>query len=335
MIIDIHSHIYPRRYLDILAERTEIPRLEVDQDGEHFIMFPDEKRITGGTRAIGEDYTSVEKKIFFMDQSGIDVSVISLGNPWVDFFEKKEAAWWASSLNEEIESICSTNDRLEGLGVVPLQDISAACDEIKRVVRLSHIHGIIMGTRPGNMHLDHTDLDPFWEAAQRDNVPIFIHPHYIVGAEWMAGYGHAMLIALGFPFETTAAVTRLILGGVLERHPDITLILAHSGGALPFLSGRLDVCTQVDGRSSRNLEMPFSRYLKKLYYDAVAYNRSNLLCTLDLVGPGRVFFGTDHPFGIANPTACKKAIQEATSSEEQASAILGDNAKSWLEGAMG
>ena len=154
-------------------------------------------------------------------------------------------------------------------------------------------------------------------------------------SEWMAGYGHAMLIALGFPFETTTAVTRLILGGVLERHPDITLILAHSGGTLPFLSGRLDICTQIDGKSSRNLEMPFSRYLKKLYYDAVAYNRSNLLCTLDLVGPDRVFFGTDHPFGIADPAACKKAIQEATSSEEQASAILGDNAKSWLEGAMG
>lgn len=131
-------------------------------------MFPDEKRVTGGTRAIGEDYTSVEKKILFMDQSGIDISVISLGNPWVDFFEKKKAAWWASSLNEEIESICSSNDRLEGLGVVPLQDIPAACEEVKRVARLPHFHWIIMGTRPGNMHLDHSGLDPFWEAAQRD-----------------------------------------------------------------------------------------------------------------------------------------------------------------------
>ena len=65
MVIDIHSHIYPRRYLDTLAQRTEIPKLEVKEDGEHFLMFPDEKQITGGTRAIGDNFFSIEKKIHF------------------------------------------------------------------------------------------------------------------------------------------------------------------------------------------------------------------------------------------------------------------------------
>jgi aminocarboxymuconate-semialdehyde decarboxylase len=193
---------------------------------------------------LGPAYFDLGYKLAYMDQHGIDVSVLSLGNPWVDFMPSAEAAWWARSLNEDLEFLCSATSRLHAFGALPMQNVPAARDELRRLAILPHIHGAIIGTRPGGLHLDDPVLDPVWAEAGR--VPLFIHPHYILGADWMAGYGHAVFLGLGFTLETTTAVTRLILSGALDRHPGLTLILAHGGGALPYLAGRLDACTQQD-----------------------------------------------------------------------------------------
>jgi predicted TIM-barrel fold metal-dependent hydrolase len=276
---------------------------------------------------MGPEYSQLEYKLAYMEQHGIDLSVLSLGNPWVDFMEPVEAAWWASSLNEELESVCAARPQFRALGVLPMQDVAAACAELGRLAALPHIRGAILGTRPGGLHLDDPVLGPFWAEAEARQVPLFVHPHYIVGADWMAGYGHAMFLALGFTFETTAAVTRLILGGVLERHPDLVLILAHGGGTLPYLAGRLDACTQVDGNAQRNLKRPFSEYLKLLYYDALLYQAASVECAQALVGSDRLIFGTDHPFGIADPSACLRAVAAAAASRDAAEQITSGNAR--------
>lgn len=326
MIVDIHTHFYPRDYLDRLAQRAEIPKVVRDAEGDHFVIFADEENVAGALRPIGEHFYRLEKKLEFMDQHGIDRAVISLGNPWVDFLEGDEQVSWATRLNDEIEQACAAQERFLGLGVVPLHSVEAACDVVRRIDALPHVRGIIMGTRPGQRHLDDLALEPFWTAVEKWNVPVFIHPHYTVGAEWMAGYGHAPLLALGFTFETTAAVTRLILGGVLERHPQLRLILAHTGGTLPFLAGRLDACTRVDENSTRNLKKSFSDYLRMMYFDGVAYHAPAVRCALDLVGPERILFGTDHPFGIADADACLHAIRQVAATERDAAAMLGANA---------
>jgi len=327
MLVDIHTHFYPRDYLDRLSQRSEIPKVVRDADGEHFVIFPDEERVAGAARPIGEHFVRLEKKLEFMDRHGIDRSVISLGNPWVDFLDGEEAVSWAHRLNDEVEQACAAEPRFLGLGVVPFHSVEAACAAVRQIEELPHVRGIIMGTRPGQRQLDDDALESFWAVAEEKHLPIFIHPHYTVGADWMAGYGHAPLLALGFPFETTAAVTRLILGGVLKRHPKLRLILAHTGGTLPFLAGRLDACTQVDENAKRNLRKPFSDYLRMLFFDGVAYHAPAVRCALDLVGPERIMFGTDHPFGIADADACIGAIRQVAATEQDAAAMLGTNAE--------
>lgn len=327
MVIDIHTHFYPRDYLDRLAERTEVPKVVRQADGDYFAIFADEEKVAGGARPIGEQYSRLEKKLQYMDQQGIDRAVISVGNPWVDFLEGDEAVAWAARLNNHVEQACAAQQRFRGLGVVPTHNVDAACQTVHQIKELPHVRGIIIGTRPGQRHLDDPALDPFWAAAEENDLPIFIHPHYTVGAEWMAGYGHAPLLALGFTFETTAAVTRLILGGVLERHPQLRLLLAHSGGTLPFLAGRLDACTGVDDNAVCQLRKPFSEYLRMMYFDGVGYYAPAVRCTLDFAGPERVLFGTDHPFSIAAAAACRNAICQAAATESDADAMLGGNAE--------
>jgi len=75
-------------------------------------------------------------------------------------------------------------------------------------------------------------------------MPVFLHPPYGLGNEHYAKTSHSLFVALGFPFETTMAVSRLILSGAFDRHPNLKFLLAHAGGTLPFLSGRLDSCVE-------------------------------------------------------------------------------------------
>ena len=80
---------------------------------------------------------------------------------------------------------------------------------------------------------------------------IFVHPHYGLGNEALGDYGHAMPLALGFPFETTASIARLILSGVFDRFPELRLMAAHAGGVLPYLASRLDACVAASCRRPR------------------------------------------------------------------------------------
>jgi predicted TIM-barrel fold metal-dependent hydrolase len=161
-------------------------------------------------------------------------------------------------------------------------------------------------------------------------LPLFIHPHYTVGADWMGGYGHALLLGLGFTFETTTAAARLILGGVLERHPGLVLVLAHGGGALPYLAGRLEACAAADPTAARNLRRPFGDYARRLYYDALLYQAPSVSGAAQLAGADHLLFGSDHPFGIADPAACLAAIRGAVTAPEARAQMLGGNAQRLL-----
>jgi predicted TIM-barrel fold metal-dependent hydrolase len=125
---------------------------------------------------------------------------------------------------------------------------------------------------------------------------VFVHPHYGIGHQLFPDTGHALLLALGFPFETSIAVARLILRGALERHPALKLLIAHAGGTLPFLAGRLDSCVKNDISRDFGLPKPFSHYLRQCWFDAIAYHPPALAALTAFADPAKIMFGTDHPF---------------------------------------
>lgn len=84
--------------------------------------------------------------------------------------------------------------------------------------------------------------------------------------------------------------------GLFDKFPNLKLLLAHSGGALPFLAGRLDSCVVHDPACASRLKHPPSTYLKKLYYDAVCYSPDALRCLLSFTDARNILFGTDNPF---------------------------------------
>lgn len=175
---------------------------------------------------------------------------------------------------------------------------------------MPHLKGIILGTKGLGKGLDDPALDEVWQKLEEKQLIVFVHPHYGMddGNKLFDGYGHSLHLALGFPFETTTAIAKLVISGVLERFPKLKILLAHSGGTLPFLAGRIDSCVKEDLIMKKNLSKPPSEYLKMLYYDALSYHSPSVTCTSEFVGVRSMMFGTDHPFAISDPAKNYSAL---------------------------
>ncbi|OJD17886.1 hypothetical protein AJ78_02058 [Emergomyces pasteurianus Ep9510] len=376
-IVDIHSHVYPESYLNLLRSRTAVPYIHDPPDGspsrliilssDDNASIPKEKR----GRPVDSTYSDINLKLSFMREHNITTSVISLANPWLDFLPAQHAAHWAEQINNDLERICaeqrekasrssSTGEimplneyrSLFAFGALPLSAPSTdiIANEISRLKTLKYLRGVIMGTSGLGKGLDDPALDPIWAALESTETLLFLHPHYGLpddafgGAKTMERYGHVLPLALGFPLETTIAVTRMYLAGVFDRFPKLNILLAHSGGTLPFLAGRIESCVAHERQFIENggtvlgpKKSVWDVLKLNIYLDAVIYGEVGLTAAVNGVGSvDRVLFGTDHPFfppldGMDGPWLSvmtnRSAIDGAFGNEPDAvRAILGENA---------
>jgi aminocarboxymuconate-semialdehyde decarboxylase len=124
--------------------------------------------------------------------------------------------------------------RLYGFGALPTLDAEGCVAEINRIATLPHMRGVIMGTSGLGKGLDDPRLQPMWAAIEEKKLMVFLHPHYGVGSEHFHGTGHALALALGFPFETSVAVSRLIVSGTLEKFPKLKVVTLYIFALLSF-----------------------------------------------------------------------------------------------------
>ncbi|ODM18044.1 hypothetical protein SI65_06832 [Aspergillus cristatus] len=363
-IVDIHTHVYPQSYLDMLRARKTVPYIHdlptPDAPPRLIILSSDDDPsipLDQRGRPVDSSYSDVNVKLEFMRRHGINVSVISLANPWLDFVEPDQARTWAERINDDLDATCAnvnkeSNERLFAFGALPLSAPSAdiVVGEVERLKTLPHLRGVIMGTSGLGNGLDDGKLDPIWDALQNTDTMLFLHPHYGLPDEAFGGpdtinrYGHVLPLALGFPLETTIAVTRMLLAGVFDRFPRLKILLAHSGGTLPFLAGRIESCIRHERRFVANdgdLPGPqrsvWDVLNTNIYLDAVVYGTAGLKAAVAAGGKDRLLFGTDHPF--FPPLDCKEkevwpsvatnyeAIQDAFDTDvKDVAAVLGGNA---------
>ena len=256
-----------------------------------------------------------------MHTHSIDYSVLSLANPWLDFLPAQEGANVARKINDEMNGICEAQNqgsgelgertkwkRLYAFGTLPLSaPVKEVVVEVERLQRMRWIRGVILGTTGLGSGLDDPALNPVWVALTSvasfsPNFLVFIHPHYglptsVFGpAERECQSGHVLPLSLGFPMETTIAFVRMYLSGVFERYPELKILLAHAGGCVPFLAGRVESCV-LHERTGRKRSLSIWDVLKKnVWLDGVIYSEVGLKAAVQAVGRERVLFGTDHPF---------------------------------------
>jgi aminocarboxymuconate-semialdehyde decarboxylase len=317
-VIDLHSHLYPPRYMDLLRGRSEAPRVIERGAKEYLAVLPGRDDRADAGRLIDPSYWSTEAKIAFMDRSGIDVSVVSPPNPWLYFLPADQAIEMARLLNQDLEQMArASGGRLFALGVLPTTADAAACvAELERIAALAHLRGIILSTHGLGKGLDDPALEPVWVALCAHDLTVFVHPHSGIGQEHYAAYGYVLYLALGFTFETTIEAAKMALAGVLQRHAGLKLLLAHGGGTIPFLAGRIEACLAHDEVLDAEQRAPAPQAaLRGAIYDAVTYSAQALCLVVDFAGRDKVVFGTDHPFSISEAATILGTIDELAESD--------------------
>lgn len=314
-IVDIHTHIYPPSYLSLLRARKTVPYL-LDLPAPappRLIILPsdDDESLPPSCRGrpIGAEYSSIKEKLSFMSKHEISISVISLANPWLDFLPAQDALSAARQINDELNKICreESQGKLYAFATLPVSaPPSEVVAEIERLQRLSHIRGVILGTTGLGSGLDDPALEPVWEKLETTKQLVFLHPHYGLPAEVFGpraqSYGHVLPLSLGFPMETTVAFVRMWLSGVFDRYQRLSVLIAHAGGTVPFLAGRLQSCVeherQFRDEEGKQLERRgiWNVLKHNVWLDAVTYSELGVRAAVGAVGVERVLFGTDHPF---------------------------------------
>lgn len=352
--VDIHTHVYPSSYLSLLRARTSVPYL-LDLPAPlppRLIILPsdDNSSLAPSSRGrpIGPEYSSTPEKLKFMSIHNITASVISLANPWLDFLPADEALSAAKDINQDLEAICAeSKGKLYAFGTLPITATQAdVISEIRRLDGLPHIRGVILGTSGRGNGLDDPALESIWNELAKTQLLTFLHPHYGLPNDVFGpraqDYGHVLTLSLGFPMETTIAFIRMWLSGVFDRHRKLRVLIAHAGGTVPFLAGRVESCVEHERRfrdehGNQVERRSIWQVLKEnVWLDAVAYSEIGLKAAITAVGKDRVLFGTDHPFfppldeGAEEWVSVKtniKAVEVALSGNDEAlAAVLGRNA---------
>jgi aminocarboxymuconate-semialdehyde decarboxylase len=191
-------------------------------------------------------------------------------------------------------------DRLLGLASTNPFGGDPFLHELERAVQQLGLRGVMTATSVDGEYLDSPRAAAFWELVTRLDIPVFLHPPRLtIGNERMEFYRLPEM--LGRPVDTTLTLTRMILTGVLERHPTLKLVCAHLGGMIALLPGRLNFGYELRDDLSFGpwepnvLSQPPSEYIKRLYLDTMCLHAPAVMLIVGTVGVDHVVFGTDNP----------------------------------------
>jgi aminocarboxymuconate-semialdehyde decarboxylase len=316
MKIDIHAHFVDPLFYDELAQ---LPGIVVrnDNDGRQDLRL-------GSTTFMWRkaEWFATDHCVRDMDAKAIDIRLLSLSAPNVHAFEPARQADLARRLNDKLLARCGTYpDRLRALCCLPLADIDAALAELDRVRSHPLFSGIAMGSSNGRVPLNHHSLEPLWARLNVLRVPVVEHPMYPANTDGLDEY--ELPIRVGFMYETTTALTRMIYGGVFERYPDFPYIVAHTGAALLMLIERLDNGYRIFPDCRRDITRLPSEFIRGLYFDTCVFAKEPLMMAHRLIGQDRLLFGTDYPYIDTG----SRHVDELPVSDQDRQAILGGNAE--------
>jgi aminocarboxymuconate-semialdehyde decarboxylase len=167
---------------------------------------------------------------------------------------------------------------------------------------------------------------PIWTEIDRRGLPVLVHPTAPQGVRDLHLQEFGLIPPVGFMFDTTLALSRMILSGFLDRYPNVKLIAAHGGGALPYLVGRLDRCHERIPACAAVIKEKPSHYLQRIYYDSVVYELAALKLCIEVAGsPERVLYGSDYPHNIGDMVGCLERVNALPAKQRRL--IAGKNAE--------
>jgi len=287
--LDLHTHYYPEAYFQKIRDTPGEFSFDKDPTGRTIIKYR-------GARFFGiqPPMTDPVRRLADMDRVGIDVEVVSLSTPNVFFADEKTQPEVARMVNDAYaELIARHPGRFKGFASIPMDAPDEALRELDRALGSLKLNGVILLSNIRGRALTAPLYRPFFAEANRRKLCILLHPMLPANPE---AYGEYVLGPIvGFPADTTLAVARMCYDGLLKDFPDIRWIIAHLGGAVPYLMERMDNGFRDFAECRVKIDQLPSTYLKRLYYDTVTFSPYVLNMARDLVGVDHLVMGSDYP----------------------------------------
>ena len=323
--IDIHAHYFPQTYFDLFNSEGQRFNAEFHAT-EQGLFFKTPVESSGPLPA---KFIDLKQRLADMDAQGVAVQALSLTGPMVYWADGEFSHKLAMTWNDAAVAAHQANpDRFVVLATLPMLDPDRAVDELNRVSKLPGVRGIYMGTNIESRDLDDPLFEPVFARIEALGLPVFLHPlPPNLGGKRLQPYSLTNLLA--FPLDTTVAAAHLIFGGVMDRNPNLLIVLPHAGGTLLNLIGRLDHGWNVIPAAKHSAQPP-SVYLHRFLYDTIAHSKPIMEFIISQVGAERIMMGSDYcfPVGYDRPV---EVVEDLHLSPEQRKMILGGTAAKILK----
>jgi len=289
--IDCHNHYTPSEvlaHLRSLGDTSPIP-IERSEDGGERVQ------LDGRWFPVQPEQYDNDRRRRDLERMGVTSAVLS-PTPWLLAYRlpAQSAAALCRRTNEAMAAAVASSKH-GAMGIVPLQDPTEAAAVLREAGSSLRLVAIEIGCHVGDLELDDPSLAPFWDAAEEEGMPLYLHP--VGSLHRLSRYYLANLI--GVPVDTTIAGASLIFGGVLAKRPGLRVLLSHGGGALPYLLGRWDHGFEVRPEGHVHISDSPRAYLDQVYFDSVTHDPKSLRFLVELAGAANVVLGSDYPFDMA------------------------------------
>jgi aminocarboxymuconate-semialdehyde decarboxylase len=255
----MHAHVLSRRLVELASPRPS----DLNPHNQHLMQ----------TR-YRTAFESLEARLETMDREGIDLQVVSHMPNYGYWADHDLSEQIVAAANEAVAEVCQARPaRFVGLGFVSLQFPERAARQLEEAMTTGGLRGVEISTNVAGADLDEERFEPFWAAAEQHDALVFLHPSGTTLGQRVAKY--YLTNVIGNPLDTTIALTHLIFGGVLERHPRLKILAAHGGGYLPSYASRSDHGYEVRPEC-QTIPHPPTHYLRRVWVDNLVYGAFNL-----------------------------------------------------------
>jgi len=319
-VIDVHTHMLNDAYLAALKRH-----------GGGYTLG----KVVGGQTGVLKDGApfmtlmpgmfDYELRLKAMDQAGVDIAIVTLTSPNVFWGSAAQSLEAARLMNTDMAAQQQRfPERIRFMCSLPWQHSKLALDELKRACDELGAVGVMQLANVDGLSLTDKRFAPVWKEIDRRGLPVLIHPSAPPGTKYLDLMNYNLIASVGFMFDTSLSVSRMIFDGFLERYPNLKIIAAHGGGALPYLAGRLDICFDTMPACRERISKRPSSYLKKIYYDSVVFQQESLELAIKVGGADKVLYGSDYPHNIGDMKGCLARVDALPSAQRDA--VRGGNA---------
>jgi aminocarboxymuconate-semialdehyde decarboxylase len=303
-VVDVHTHMLSNAYVSLLKKHGRGYKVGKVVGGQTGIFRDGAPFMT-----LMPGMFDYDLRIQAMDAAGVDIAIVTLTSPNAYWGSPQVSLSAAKIMNDDMAAQSRRYPgRIRFMCSLPWQHPKLAVAELKRACDELGAVGVMVLANIGGASLTEKKFTPVWREINRRKLPVLVHPTAPPGTAELDVMRYNLIASVGFMFDTSLAVSRMIFDGFFDRYPKLKLIASHGGATLPYIAGRLDMCFDNMPACREKISAKPSTYLKKVFYDSVVFTQEALELAVKVGGETNVLYGSDYPHNIGDMKGCLSRV---------------------------